>query len=487
MAGYSNPMQNPMLYAGGGAQQQDQYMQMMRAQMMAQQFQQAGEMPNSNEMAGNVAVRHSPLEYLSRTMAQGQAQDQQLKAMQMQMQLMQGMGQQQGAASSAGGVQDHGMQIARAQALYGDVAAKALADDFSRTNDQKNDAMTGGAGSYAGAVTRAQQGNTIGQYTRDGVENVPMTGNQALDLANGGNARAAALNGGIPSASIPTTPPPMPQSVDASQQGSITPALNSLAANPAVIGAPPAIGKSPVYAGQVAATAAGQTEAQKNYQGYLQGINKRVAEGADNTRIMNAQEDLMAHFRPGAGEEELAKAAAAIKTMGGSDNLVNAVARGDKSAVGAVQAFSSMASIHAATQALEIMGGSGGNGQPRIAASVLEEFKNNLSNPNKQEEAIRAINALSRQQYQADFNEQQTAMKDKGDPTTFQGRYAAQINPSLVNGRNISPSDAVMQTEHVAAPQIAPPPMAQRTAGQSYQTPRGMMKWTGTGWMPNAQ
>jgi hypothetical protein len=174
--------------------------------------------------------------------------------------------------------------------------------------------------------------------------------------------------------------------------------------------------------------------------------------------------------------------------MGASDDLVNAVARGDQSAVGAVQAFSSMASIHAATQALEIMG-SGGNGQPRIAASVLEEFKNNLSNPDKQEAAIRAINALSRQQYMADFNEQQAALKDKGDPTTFQGRYAAQIQPGLVQGRNTSPGQAILQTAHTAAPSVAAPPLAQRTPGMVVNSPAGPVKWTGTGWVKvqNAQ
>jgi len=45
----------------------------------------------------------------------------------------------------------------------------------------------------------------------------------------------------------------------------------------------------------------------------------------------------------------------------------------------------------------------------------------------------------------------------------------------------------VMAAPTAAAPQtnaVAAPPPAQRIAGQTYATPRGPMKWTGTGWLP---
>lgn len=541
--------------------QQQQALQMMRAQLMAQQFQQSGQMPADNEMAGNVVVRHSPLEYLSRQVSQNMGNTQQLKAAQMQMQLM---GQNMGGSGAAGGA-GSGTGIDPSQlrkaamydVMYGAGSGKAYLDSLQPTPDMKNASASGAAtpldynNKNAQNTATANAGMKPTTYTTPDGRTIQTTEAALAGMAGGQppagappaanvqprlplNATNNAMGGmgnpdvapaGMPSGAPPAIPngaavPPVapvqgaslpPPAGFAQANGSVPPQAGAMApmagfkdpsqAPPSIVPQQTAQNTSAVPFSQMVANsqpsasqgmqvqspaqAAGATEAQKNYQTYSQGLNKKVSEGADNTRIMNAQEDLMTHFRPGAGEEDLAKAAAAIKTMGASDSLVNAVARGDQSAVGAVQAFSSMASIHAATQALEIMG-SGSNGPPRIAASVLEEFKNNLSNPDKQESAIRAINALSRQQYQADFSEQQAALKDKGDPTTWQGRYAAQINPGLIAGRNTSPAEAITQTDHVAAPAM-PPPTTQRTAGQIYPTPRGPMKWTGTGWLPNAQ
>lgn len=561
----SNP--NTALFFGAqNPQSQQSAMAMLRAQLLAQQYQgsaenyqQGAQPPNPNqETNAGIGIPISKASGMARMLSAamaGQQQSasnaQQLQAAQDQMQLManalQGSGGDSGASSGGAG----GSAASTSLELAGKVVRDNMIDPTGTLAKADTDMYT------AGPVKAAQEGSAIGKYTVGGNADVPLTGNQALRLSSGsapfgmgGNAPpppaapAAAANSspalppqGVPNGSaVPAVPPvaqgvalpalgmrpagsgpiasdmlspaPVPASVPAIGPGAAPPAMAAAGGAPAtappqipfsqvVANAqqgmqrtgstpPPAIGASPVYAGQVAAQAAGQSEDAKNVASYENGLNKKVSEGASQVRIMNAQEDLAQNFRPGAGEEELAKAAAAAQSLGASPALVNSIARGDQNAVGAVQAFSAMASQHAATQALETMAGGGGQ-TPRISQAMFESFKDNLSNPNNQPNAIKAINALARQQYMADFNEQQSFQKYKGtpgnDPTKFQSQYAAQINPALMNGRSADPAQAIQ----APPPAASAPPLAQRVVGRAYQTPRGMMKWSGTGWLPNAQ
>lgn len=248
---------------------------------------------------------------------------------------------------------------------------------------------------------------------------------------------------------VPRPPPADGPALSAAPNPSLTPrqmAASDAASAPYLPNgsAPPVIGQGPSAAQQelTKAVGAGQTEAQKNVQTYRAGLNKKVSSGAEAVRFQNDEEDMANNFVPGAGATKLAKAAAAATRMGLPQDLINKISTGDQSAIGAIQAFTSMQAMHGAEQSLEMMGG-GGTGTPRIAASTLESFTKNLADPNQQKNAIKAIGATARQLYQADYAEQQAALADKGDPTTFQERYAQTVVPGLMAGRSADPAQAI--------------------------------------------
>lgn len=64
-------------------------------------------------------------------------------------------------------------------------------------------------------------------------------------------------------------------------------------------------------------------------------------------------------------------------------------------------------------------------------------------------------------------------------PSKFRAKGGPQAQPPAAGG----PAPAAAPTGAPAATAAVPPP-AQRVPGQTYNTPRGPMKWTGTGWVP---
>lgn len=262
MTGVSNiPFYNPT-----DPNQQASAMAILRAQMMAQQMEKNADMPASNDMAGNVVIRHSPLEYLSHAASGYLGNQQMLKAQQMSMQLQsQGLNSALdtlggaagggsapgGTAPGAGGASTGGIDRQKLMAMYAlggpDAAAKFAESSLSPTDMEKNDGYQGlspgqrraltmsdaaknvgvsggmpnidasgnmsitpipGAADtqagFAGATTRAQQGNTIMPQTINNVSGVPLTGNDALTL---GERQAGLIPGQAPPQPAPMPPP----------------------------------------------------------------------------------------------------------------------------------------------------------------------------------------------------------------------------------------------------------------------------------------
>lgn len=297
----------------------------------------------------------------------------------------------------------------------------------------------------------------------------------AVNSAMGAMGNPDAMTGGAPS-STPPAMAPIPGFKDApsAAPSQSPPALQQ-----------PTAPQSPGFAVQNPSEKEGLTKDYQNFSDYKQKLNDTVNEGAGQLRIINAQEDFAKNFKPGAGEATLAHLATVAKSLGAGDGLVNMISRGDP---GSVEAFDSLASQHAARQAEMLLSG-GGNGTPRISQAVFESFKNDLSDPNKQANATAAINALTRQQYQDSFNEQQALSNYKGDPLKFRSQYAQGMNKTLMDGRSADPTQAINQGVQKTAPMTTPPPVSQRQPGMIVNSPQGPVKWTGTGWMKvqNAQ
>lgn len=559
---YMNPTSTP---------QQQQALQMMRAQLMAQQFQQSGQMPADNEMAGNVVVRHSPLEYLSRQVSQNMGNTQQLKAAQMQMQLM---GQNMGGSGAAGGA-GSGTGIDPSQlrkaamydVMYGAGSGKAYLDSIQPTPEMKTAGSVGmNALDYnnqnAQNTAKANAGMKTTTYTTPEGKTMQTTEAALADMAGGGQKQPSDNSGSYVK---PAILPPMLPSANQSQQGSITPAMQGIAANSGQIpngaavppvqpvqGGPmpppdgfaqangsippqanamapmagfkdpsqasaaapqsiapqqaaqntppvpfsqmvqnsaPSMGggmqiQSPAQAeaqkasllAPINANATGMTEAQKNYQTYRQGLNTTTSNLGKEVGIANAQDDFKKLFQPGAGETQLAQAAAAAASAGASPTLQQMIARGDP---GAVQAFDALASQESVRQMEGMMAGNG-NSNPRITQAMFDNFKEDLSNPNKQSNAIDAIHNMMRLQYKTTYDEQQAALADKGDPTTFQERYQAMKYPALMSGRGADPSAAI---QNGSVQSQIPPSGAQQVGTKGgkpvYKLPDGR------GWMPD--
>lgn len=131
--------------------QQASAVDLMRAQMLAQSLQQNAQMPDPNQMAGNVVVPHSPFEYLTRGLSGALAQQQQLKAMQQMMALRaQQVAALTGGTPGSGGGSTGSMvggvdpyKIALASNLYGPEAGKAIADAMQPTNNMKDAGASG--------------------------------------------------------------------------------------------------------------------------------------------------------------------------------------------------------------------------------------------------------------------------------------------------------------------------------------------------------
>lgn len=121
---------------------------LMRAQMLAQSLQKNAEMPNSADMVGQIAVPHSPLEYLARAGSGALAQRTQLDALKQSATIQQQQAQAIMGALGQGGGQGGGSSvnpalIASVANLYGPEAAKALGDDMARTGEMKNAGASG--------------------------------------------------------------------------------------------------------------------------------------------------------------------------------------------------------------------------------------------------------------------------------------------------------------------------------------------------------
>ncbi len=145
MAGVTNV---PLYMNPTSQSQQQQALDMMRAQLLSQQFAQSGEQPADNEMAGNVVVKHSPLEYASRQISQNMGSLMQLRAAKMQMALM---GQNMGggatggnpAMSGSGGITPQSLRTAAMyDQMYGAGSGKAYLDSLQPTPDMKNAAAS---------------------------------------------------------------------------------------------------------------------------------------------------------------------------------------------------------------------------------------------------------------------------------------------------------------------------------------------------------
>lgn len=227
----------------------------------------------------------------------------------------------------------------------------------------------------------------------------------------------------------------------------------------------------------------GAQEAQKNYQTYRQGLSTQASNLGKEVQIANAQDDFMKFtngrggFKPGLGEEHLAQAAAAAAAAGASPATQAMIARGDP---GAVQAFTALASQESVRQ-MEGMMASGGASNPRITQSMFENFKADLSNPNKQPNAINAIHNMMRLQYKQTVDEQNAALNDKGDPTTFQARYQQQKYPSLMDGRGADPSAAIQS----GSVQSQIPPKGAIDTGKTIGGKQVYKLPNGKGWMPD--
>lgn len=446
--------------------------------------------------------------------AQKDAAQMQGQYMQQVMDLAQGGGQGRagtgatvGSSSPGGGMNPAARETALAMMGYPEVA-KIIQGNNPVTNNMA-DAMASGQPNpqaLAKAMEVDKQGAAVGRFTVNGRPDVPMTNEQAMAAAIPGappqpmpiaNMQGAPVSGPqftdnnvqyVPPAGaagpamgpalsampnppaaqavvngtpfVPDTPAQaigmgpaqgVPGSPPPGSGAPPMPPMPAMPPQPAPMQAPVIGGQTPPEAEATKAIGAGQTEAQKNYQAYINGNNGMVSAGAKNVQFQNDEEDMAKFFTPGSGEKELAQAAAAAERMGAPQGLVNAIAHGDKNAVPAVQAFTSMQSMHGAEQALEMMKG-GGNGPPRIAASVLDDFTKRLADPNQQAGAIKAIGAVARQLYKADYEEQQDRFAEQAlpadkrpDPLTFQERYAQKIYPKMMAGRSSDPSQAVTQ------------------------------------------
>lgn len=541
---------------------------MMRAQLLAQQFDQSGQMPADNEMAGNVVVRHSPLEYLSRQVSKNMATQQQLDAYKAQLQLqgqqmasMFGNGQSgQGGTGTAGGgsISNTGIDPVKARAalMMGgqEGLQKYVNDALAPTVNQKDDSTAGGgAGSYQ-KITAQNSANASAEVKPFQV-NSPNGGSymsNELNVSGGGqppqtrlplNAVNNAMGGmgntdvaptGAPSGLPPAIPngaavPPVapvqgeplpPPAGFAQANGSIPPQAGAMAPisgfkdpvqastvppsiapqqaaqntpqvpfSQMVQNSAPNVGggmqvQSPAQAEAAKATAlspitaktAGDTKAQENYQAYRQGLNTTTSNLGKEVGIANAQDDFKKLFQPGAGETQLAQAAAAAASAGASPSLQQMIARGDP---GAVQAFDALASQESVRQMEGMLAGNG-NSNPRITQAMFDNFKEDLSNPNKQANAIEAIHNMMRLQYKTTYEEQQAALADKGDPTTFQERYQATKYPTLMNGRGADPSAAIQK----GSVQSQIPPTGAQQVGTKGGKPVYKLP-DGRGWMPD--
>lgn len=105
------------------------------------------------------------------------------------------------------------------------------------------------------------------------------------------------------------------------------------------------------------------------------------------------------------------------------------------------------------------------------------------------------INAVLRQESGAAINKSEFDNAEKqyfprpGDtPATIaqkaQNRQTAFQQMAKASGSAYTPGDAAKPTTNSPFHPTAAIPPEQRTAGQVYPTPKGNMKWTGTGWLP---
>lgn len=512
------------------------YMQQMlaaqlRQQIAEQQMADGGQPdPNGfipgNSLAPGRAVAVSPVANLAKSLEKITGAYGQKAAMQKQVDLQTAMMQRQygmlndvigggnGAASADGATAPQTAGQAALKRAYlakvmgaPDEVVKGMIDYAAPTPDQKNAGSVGMnplqyQGAQAVNTAKAGAGVKVAPITMPDGTTKMMTDLQQADMANGGTAQASLVPPALPAqAAAPASGAlaPMPGFKDTTAPSilvnQLPPALQqSIAANPnmppalpsgAVPASPPA-SQVPGFAVQGPSAKEGLTKEYQNFADYKNGLDKTVAESGDALRIINAQEDFAKNFSPGAGQTTLAHLASVAKSMGGTDNLAAMISKGDP---GSVEAFEALASQHAMRQAEMLMAGGGGSGGQRISQSVFESFKNDLSSPDKRPNAIAAINALSRQQYQDSLGEQQALNAYKGDPLKFRSEYAAKRNGTLMEGRSADPQQAINQGKIGSAPMAAPPPVAQRQVGMVVNSPQGPVKWTGTGWMrvQNAQ